>query len=54
MTGAGFGGCAIAIVEKEEVEHFIKNVGTEYEDKIGYAAEFYIAEISEGAKVLQS
>ena len=52
MTGAGFGGCAIAIVQKENTEEFIKEVGSEYESKIGYAAEFYIAEISDGAKVL--
>lgn len=52
MTGAGFGGCAIAIVEKESTEELIKQVGSEYESKIGYPAEFYIAEISDGAKVL--
>lgn len=52
MTGAGFGGCAIAIVQKNRTEDFIQQVGTEYESKIGYAAEFYIAEISDGAKGL--
>ena len=52
MTGAGFGGCAIAIVQKNRTEDFIQQVGIEYESKIGYAAEFYIAEISDGAKGL--
>ena len=52
MTGAGFGGCAIAIVEKEVIPAFIENVGKTYEAAIGYAAEFYIAEISDGAKRL--
>lgn len=52
MTGAGFGGCAIAIVQKENTDEFIKQVGSDYESKIGYPAEFYIAEISDGAKVL--
>lgn len=51
MTGAGFGGCAIAIVQKDSTETFIQQVGAEYESSIGYAAEFYIAEISDGAKV---
>lgn len=51
MTGAGFGGCAIAIVQKDSTETFIQQVGAEYESNIGYAAEFYIAEISDGAKV---
>lgn len=52
MTGAGFGGCAIAIVEKDAIPAFIENVGKTYEAAIGYPAEFYIAEISDGAKRL--
>ncbi|WP_434352476.1 galactokinase [Trichococcus flocculiformis] len=52
MTGAGFGGCAIAIVEKDVIPTFIENVGKTYEAAIGYPAEFYIAEISDGAKRL--
>lgn len=50
MTGAGFGGCAIAIVEKEGTEEFIENVGMVYKQKIGYEAYFYIAGIGDGAK----
>lgn len=53
MTGAGFGGCAIAIVEKDQTETFIQQVGATYVDKVGYNAEFYIAEISDGAKRLE-
>jgi galactokinase len=50
MTGAGFGGCAIAIVEKSLTEEFIKEVGKVYHEKIGYEATFYIAGIGDGAK----
>ncbi|MBT2733393.1 galactokinase [Bacillus sp. ISL-7] len=53
MTGAGFGGCAIAIVENDEVENFIANVGAAYHEKIGYKAEFYAASIGDGAKEIQ-
>lgn len=53
MTGAGFGGCAIAIVANEEVEKFITNVGAAYLEKIGYEAEFYAASIGDGAKEIQ-
>ncbi|MFB6465535.1 galactokinase [Cytobacillus sp. Hz8] len=50
MTGAGFGGCAIALVENKYTETFIKEVGKKYKDKIGYEATFYVASIGEGTK----
>ncbi|MFC4803140.1 galactokinase [Neobacillus sp. GCM10023253] len=53
MTGAGFGGCAIAIVANEEVGNFIANVGEVYFEKIGYKADFYVAGIGGGAKEIE-
>ncbi|AUI71691.1 galactokinase [Companilactobacillus alimentarius] len=50
MVGAGFGGCAIAIVNKDKVDDFKQNVGQIYQEKIGYAADFYIAQIADGPK----
>ena len=50
MTGAGFGGCAIAIVKKDFTEKFIENVSNIYLNEIGYKADFYIANIGDGAK----
>ena len=52
MTGAGFGGCAIAIVSKEDLDSFIKNVSKDYKKVIGYEASFYIASIGEGSQKL--
>ena len=52
MTGAGFGGCGIAIVAKDKVEAFTENVGRIYTEKIGYAPAFYLAEIAGGSRVL--
>ncbi len=52
MTGAGFGGCAVAIVKGANVEGFIANVGKAYLDKIGYAADFYVVEIGDGPSVI--
>ena len=50
MTGAGFGGCTVSIVKKPMVEKFIKNVGKEYKEKIGYDADFYVANIGSGTR----
>ncbi len=48
MTGAGFGGCTVSIVEDDAVDNFIAKVGAAYEAKIGYAADFYVVEIGDG------
>ena len=50
MTGAGFGGCTVALVKKNSVDDFIKIVGQGYKNKIGYEASFYIAEIGNGTR----
>lgn len=50
MTGAGFGGCTVSIVEDKSVVKFILDVGKNYKDKTGLEADFYIAEIGDGAK----
>ena len=52
MTGAGFGGCSIALVPKQNIDAFIEAVGQSYQDKIGYAADFYPASIDDGARKL--
>lgn len=52
MTGAGFGGCAIALVEEDKVDTFVEHVNNEYTDAIGYAPDFYKASIGSGAKRL--
>mgnify|MGYP000956630567 FL=1 len=52
MTGAGFGGCTISIVKKGAVDKFIENVGKEYKEKVGLDADFYVVNISDGAKKL--
>ncbi len=52
MTGAGFGGCAVGIVKEDALECFIEQVGKEYQEKIGYAADFYVVEVGDGPVVL--
>lgn len=48
MTGAGFGGCGIALVHKDEIDTFISKVQEAYTKKIGYAAGFFACESGDG------
>lgn len=52
MTGAGFGGCAIAIVKKDKVNFIINRINKIYVNTIGYNATFYTAVMEDGAKEL--
>lgn len=52
MTGAGFGGCGIAIVAKDKVEAFKEAVGKAYTAIVGYPPSFYLAEIAGGSRLL--
>lgn len=52
MTGAGFGGCAIAIVKKEAVNDFITKVRIGYRETIGYEPSFYLSGIGGGTRKL--
>lgn len=49
MTGAGFGGCAIAIADKRYVEAVINKVGSAYQQEIGLKPIFYVANVGDGA-----
>lgn len=48
MTGAGFGGCAIALVKKSAFEDFSSKINTYYTGKIGYAPSVYSSLIGNG------
>ncbi|MGP1490774.1 MAG: galactokinase [Treponema sp.] len=49
MTGAGFGGCAIAIVQKDAVAEFTARVGEQYSAATGLTASFFACEAGDGA-----
>ncbi len=51
MTGAGFGGSTISIVNKDKVEEFKNEVLDEYRKLTGYVAKCYVANVSDGITV---
>jgi len=50
MTGAGFGGCAIALVDKRKLEDFGKCLVEFYKRKIGYEPAVFASEIGNGVR----
>ncbi len=50
MTGGGFGGCTINLVESAVVSNFRRNVAKEYSSKTGLTPEIYVSPASEGAQ----
>ncbi len=50
MTGGGFGGCTINLVESAAVSNFRRNVAAAYSSKTGRTPEIYVSPASEGAQ----
>ncbi len=49
LTGAGFGGCTINLVQREWVEPFVRNLQEAYQREVGLNAEVYVCLASAGA-----
>jgi galactokinase len=49
MTGAGFGGCAVALVATESVESASRAVAAEYHNVTGHEPQVYVCDASDGA-----
>ncbi len=52
LTGGGFGGCTINLVEQDQAEAFAKALGTRYAAKTGIVPEIHICHASDGAHKL--
>ena len=51
MTGAGFGGCAVAVVQAEAADDFSQTVAADYQRKTGHTPAVYVCQPSNGAEV---
>ena len=49
LTGGGFGGCTVNLVEQKHAQAFAKTLGERYAVKIGIVPEIHICHASEGA-----
>ena len=52
MTGAGFGGCAVALVDKSHLDEFLVEVVEEYKERTGLDSEVYSSSASEGTNLV--
>ncbi len=52
MTGAGFGGCAVALVRSAEVRGFVTEVADCYRAGTGLAPHIYVCHATDGASVV--
>jgi galactokinase len=49
LTGAGFGGCTINLVEKSKADEFTSALTDRYTDSSGAVIETYVCQASRGA-----
>jgi len=49
MTGAGFGGCTVSLVDENAITDFTQKVGENYLKRTGLKADFYVASVGNGA-----
>ena len=54
MTGAGFGGCAVAVVKSDAADSFSRTVAADYEEQTGHTPTLYVCRASSGATVLEA
>lgn len=52
MTGAGFGGCAVALVQAEQAEAFAQTAAAQYQAATGLQSQIYISAATDGAAVV--
>lgn len=52
MTGAGFGGCAIALVDEIHLSKFTEIVSEQYEKQTGYSCNMYITRAEDGVRLM--
>ena len=50
MTGAGFGGCTVAIVAEQQVDAYQQQVAALYTEKTGYVPSFYVCSAGDGGR----
>jgi len=51
LTGAGFGGCTVNLVNERNVDSFITSMKTKFREKVGESIDIYLCHASNGARI---
>jgi len=54
MTGGGFGGCTVNLVQRDRLENFRETIAREYAAATGLTPDIYVSEAGEGAREVMS
>ena len=52
MTGAGFGGCAMALIRAEVARTFVEKTSAAYQEHTGHTAAVYVCHATNGAEIV--
>jgi galactokinase len=53
LTGGGWGGCTVSLVEQSHADQFCATVGEIFEHEVGYAPDIYACAASDGVEVIE-
>ena len=54
MTGAGFGGCTLNLVEEDSLDRFVGHMKENYPRRTGIEADIYVCQVEDGVKIIKS
>jgi len=52
MTGAGFGGCAVALIDAAAADDFVESTAKAYQEQTGHEPAVYVCQATDGAAVV--
>ena len=52
MTGAGFGGCAMALIKAQDADDFVRHTANGYQKQTGHKPAVYVCHATNGAEVV--
>ncbi|MEE8451123.1 MAG: galactokinase [Thermoguttaceae bacterium] len=52
MTGAGFGGCAVALIDAEAADDFVESTANAYRERTSHEPAIYVCQATDGAAVV--